>query len=82
MRTLIRWVLVLALGCSAPASAPHAPRPAGFHQPDPTRHPDLFTWTDTCNVHVLRDGDAALLIDLGDGSVLDHLGEIGVKRVE
>jgi len=44
--------------------------------------PDLFFWTDTCNVYVLRDGDAALLIDLGDGSVLDHLDEIGVKRVE
>jgi glyoxylase-like metal-dependent hydrolase (beta-lactamase superfamily II) len=42
----------------------------------------LFVWTDTCNVYVLRDGDAALLIDLGDGSVLDHLGEIGVRRVE
>ena len=36
--------------------------------------PDLFEWTDTCNVYVLRDGDAALLIDLGDGSVLEHLG--------
>lgn len=44
--------------------------------------PDIFQWTDTCNVYVLRDGDAALLIDLGDGSVLDHLSEIGVKRVE
>ncbi len=43
---------------------------------------DLFVWTDTCNVYVLRDGDAAILIDLGDGSVLDHLGEIGVRRVE
>jgi glyoxylase-like metal-dependent hydrolase (beta-lactamase superfamily II) len=43
---------------------------------------NLFVWTDTCNVYVLRDGDAALLIDLGDGSVLDHLGEIGVRRVE
>jgi glyoxylase-like metal-dependent hydrolase (beta-lactamase superfamily II) len=43
---------------------------------------DLFVWTDTCNVWVLRDGDAALLIDLGDGSVLDHLSEIGVRRVE
>ena len=44
--------------------------------------PNLFVWTDTCNVYVLKDGDAALLIDLGDGSVLDHLAEIGVKRVE
>ncbi len=44
--------------------------------------PDVFQWTDTCNVYVLRDGDSALLIDLGDGSVLDHLGEIGVRQVE
>ncbi len=56
-----------------------APR---FTQPDSARHPNLFIWTDTCNVHVIRDGDAALLIDLGDGSVLDHLSEIGVKKVE
>src|SRR5581483_7753016 len=35
-----------------------------------------------CNVYAVREGDAALLINLGDGSVLDHLGEIGVKRVE
>ncbi len=44
--------------------------------------PNLFVWSDTCNVYVLRAGAAALLIDLGDGSVLDHLGEIGVQRVE
>lgn len=44
--------------------------------------PDIFVWTDTCNAYVLRDGDAALMIDLGDGSVLDHLGEIGVKKIE
>jgi hypothetical protein len=44
--------------------------------------PELFVWTDTCNVYVLRDGDAALLLDLGNGSVLEHLGEIGVRRVE
>ena len=54
----------------------------GFHQPDAKAHPNLFVWTDTCNVYVLRDGDAALLFDLGDGSVLEHLKEIGVKRVE
>lgn len=43
---------------------------------------DLFVWTDTCNVYVLRDGDVALLIGLGDGSVLDHLEQIGVRQVE
>lgn len=44
--------------------------------------PDLFLWADTCNVYVLRDGDAALLIDLGDGSILDKLPLLGVQRVE
>lgn len=53
-----------------------------WRQPDSTAHPNLFAWTDTCNVYVLRDGDSALLFDLGDGSVLSHLDEIGVKRVE
>ena len=43
---------------------------------------DLYRWTDTCNVYVIRSGDTALLIDLGDGGVLDALGEIGVKSVE
>src|SRR5665213_543719 len=42
----------------------------------------IFQWTDTCNVYVIRDKDAAILIDLGDGSVLDHLSDIGVKSVE
>lgn len=44
--------------------------------------PDLYQWADTCNVYVIRHGDAALLIDLGDGSVLEHLPSIGVNRVE
>ena len=48
-----------------------------FTQPDAKMYPNLFIWADTCNVYVLRDGDTALLIDLGDGSVLDHLAEIG-----
>jgi glyoxylase-like metal-dependent hydrolase (beta-lactamase superfamily II) len=54
----------------------------GFRPVTPTTDADLFVWTDTCNVYVLRADDAALLIDLGDGTVLDHLDEIGVKRVE
>lgn len=71
--------IILAISLIVSSSAAAAGR---FTQPDAANHPDLFTWTDTCNVHVLRDGDAGLLIDLGDGSVLEHLGEIGVKRVE
>jgi glyoxylase-like metal-dependent hydrolase (beta-lactamase superfamily II) len=44
--------------------------------------PNLFVWTDACNTYILRQGDSALLIDLGDGGVLDHLAEIGVTHVE
>jgi glyoxylase-like metal-dependent hydrolase (beta-lactamase superfamily II) len=44
--------------------------------------PNLYQWTDVCNVYVFRDGDKALLIDLGNGSVLSHLPEIGVEQVE
>jgi len=44
--------------------------------------PEVFVWTDTCNVYVVRDGDAAVLVDLGDGSVLDALEELGIRRVE
>jgi glyoxylase-like metal-dependent hydrolase (beta-lactamase superfamily II) len=36
---------------------------------------------DTCNVYVLRDGRDAVLVDFGDGDVLDHLDEAGVERV-
>jgi len=72
---MLLWIaLVVGFGGSASAARPLLV--------DPKLAPDLFVWTDTCNVYVLRDGDAALLVDLGDGSVLDHLGDIGVKRVE
>ena len=72
------WIALLATLCvhCGPLSA------VGFSRPDAKAQPNLFVWTDTCNVYVLRDGDAALLINLGDGSVLDQLPEIGVKRVE
>ena len=42
----------------------------------------LYCFADTCNVYVLVDGEDALLIDAGSGAVLDHLAQIGVKRVE
>jgi glyoxylase-like metal-dependent hydrolase (beta-lactamase superfamily II) len=41
----------------------------------------VHRFRDTCNVYVLvRDGDA-LLVDFGDGAVLDHLAEFGAQRV-
>lgn len=77
-RRLTSLVTIGLLVHTAPAIA----AAAEFKKPAPDLHPDLFVWTDTCNAYVLRDGDAALMIDFGDGSVLDHLGEIGVKNVE
>jgi glyoxylase-like metal-dependent hydrolase (beta-lactamase superfamily II) len=75
------WFVVLLGVMGAPVDG--AEPPSGpFRRPAAELFPELFVWTDTCNVYVLRDGDAALLIDLGDGSVLDRLGDIGVKRVE
>ena len=53
-----------------------------FEQPAPKGFPELFSFTDTCNSYLIRDGDAALLIDLGDGAALPHLEKLGVKRVE
>lgn len=53
-----------------------------FTQPMPDEFPDLYLWTDTCNVWVLRNGDSALLVDFGDGSLVPHLPQIGVQRIE
>ena len=74
-KSTLAFLAALFIGCGQLAAAT-------FSRPDAKGQPDLFAWTDTCNVWVLRDGEAALLINLGDGSVLDHLADIGVKRVE
>ncbi len=42
---------------------------------------ELYCYEDTCTVYVLRSGREAVLVDFGSGDVLDHLPEIGVKRV-
>src|SRR5487761_1767730 len=43
---------------------------------------DIFCFTDTCNVYVVKSGDRAVLIDFGRGRALGHLAEIGVDRVD
>ena len=43
--------------------------------------PSVSCFRDTCNVYVLRSGDDAILVDFGDGDVLDYLSEVGVERV-
>ncbi len=55
---------------------------AELTQPSAKIFPELYATSDTCSVYVLKDGDAAVLFNLGDGSVLNHLREIGVERVE
>jgi glyoxylase-like metal-dependent hydrolase (beta-lactamase superfamily II) len=42
----------------------------------------LYLFRDTCNVYVIRDGDACLLIDTGSGAITDHLPELGIEQVE
>ena len=78
-RTIVAFLIVMCC-CSAPANA-GGDETSVFRKPDPAAFPNLFVWTDTCNVYVLRDGNEAVLINLGDGSVLDHLPQIGVDRV-
>lgn len=41
---------------------------------------NVFRFEDTCHVYVLRHGPDAVLVDFGSGDVLDHLGDIGVRR--
>jgi glyoxylase-like metal-dependent hydrolase (beta-lactamase superfamily II) len=43
--------------------------------------PSVSLFRDTCNVYVLRSGREAVLVDFGDGDVLDHLDELGIERV-
>lgn len=44
--------------------------------------PGLFRFQDTCNVYVVRDGDAGLAIDFGDGRWLRQLPRLGIQRLE
>ena len=43
--------------------------------------PGVACFRDTCNVYVLRRAGEAVLVDFGDGDVLDHLAELEVARV-
>lgn len=42
----------------------------------------LYHFSDTCNVYLLKDGNAGLLIDCGSGDILEHMAEAGVERIE
>ena len=44
--------------------------------------PNVLVQRGTCNVYALRDGDSAILINIGDGSVLRQLKQMGVNNIE
>jgi glyoxylase-like metal-dependent hydrolase (beta-lactamase superfamily II) len=43
--------------------------------------PDVFRYADSANSYLIRSGREGILVDIGTGDVLDHLGEFGVDRV-
>lgn len=43
---------------------------------------NLYRFSDTCNVFIVRDGSRCVLIDFGSGRVLDHLGRLGIQKVD
>jgi glyoxylase-like metal-dependent hydrolase (beta-lactamase superfamily II) len=75
---LVAPLFLLAAVAAADENRPDSPalRPAS------EAWPEVFVYVDTCNTYVLRDGEAALLVNLGDGGVLEQLAAIGVKNVE
>lgn len=42
---------------------------------------NLFSFHDTCNTYLLKDGAKAVLIDFGAGEVIRHLESLGVERL-
>ncbi|CAN5472868.1 hypothetical protein BH23VER1_BH23VER1_22370 [soil metagenome] len=83
-RHAIVGLTAIFMVCTVPrlgAAGINPPQP-GFQLPAPEAFPDLFVWTGVCNSYVLREGDAALVIDIGDAALMDHLDDIGVKSVE
>src|SRR2546421_12758233 len=42
---------------------------------------DVYQFTDTCNVYVIRNGREAVLIDFGSGDVLNELAALEIDRV-
>lgn len=42
---------------------------------------NLYLYESTCNVYVLRNGSSAVLVDFGDGSVLNALAGVGIDTV-
>lgn len=74
------WLLLVLL--SLPQAVAASAEKQALTQAAPDQLPELYRFTDTCNVYLLRDGADALLINLGNAGVYDHLAPLGVKRIE
>lgn len=79
---LVTALLLPAVGNMLAAEQDKSTVGSAMIQPASDAWPNIFVYRDTCNVYLLREGDSAILFNLGDGSVLDHLKEIGVKNIE
>ncbi|MBK8091275.1 MAG: MBL fold metallo-hydrolase [Verrucomicrobiaceae bacterium] len=44
--------------------------------------PGIWVFPSTCNTYLLRDGDAALVIDPGDAAFLEQLPKLGIRKIE
>jgi len=92
MKCLGLAIWVLMGGAMSYAQGAHAPAartyPDGYPdgqpvQPAMTRLTEhLWVYAGPINVGVVRDGEKALLVDCGDGSVAERLGDLGVKSVD
>ncbi|MFO0906593.1 MAG: MBL fold metallo-hydrolase [Pirellulales bacterium] len=76
-------LFVALLWCAGLASSVVRDAAAGdWTAPAKEAWPDLFAHRSTCNVYLLRDGESAVMFNLGDGSGLERLSSLGVKNVE
>lgn len=73
--------LAVAAPCRGQAADPPAKVQTALRPASPD-WPNVFVHAGTCNVFVLRDGESAVLFNLGNGEVLDALPQIGVKQVD
>lgn len=42
----------------------------------------LYRWENTCNSYLIRRGSTGIVIDCGDGSILEKAKSIGVERID
>jgi len=75
-------LLFVAISVGPQVGAAEPELPPGWSQPFPAEFPQLLQWRDVCNVWVLREQDAALLVCFGDGTVLPGLEALGIRTIE